>query len=201
MIERLVANIGLAHGGHGNGGQDARRNVLALERGLKREPVHDRGKHAHVVGPRPIHPAFRRHQAAIDVAGADNEANLRTGRGRRGDVPRERGKHVEIDAVTLAAGKRLARKLQQHPAIAKVLGRSRPCHQPSSRLFARARLAIAHPYAASSPARSIPSPSAKRWKPVILIGAPAAFWASATAFATLVSGTCTKACASRTASS
>ncbi len=108
--------------------------ALALDRGLERQRVHHRRQHAHIVGARPVHAAFRRHQAAIDVAGADHEANLGAGGDGRGNVAGDGSEHVKIDAVAFVAGERLARQLHQHSPIAKVLGGGLPCHQPSSRL-------------------------------------------------------------------
>ena len=66
--------------------------------------------------------------------------------------------------------------------------------------------AISSPTAATSAAKSVgplsmPSPSAKRTKPVIFAGAPISFSASFSAFSTVRSGLSTKACFRSTTSS
>src|ERR1700730_14337536 len=80
------------------------------------------------------HPRLRRPQAAIDVAPSDHEANLGAGCHGSDNVAGDGGEHVEIDAVPLVAGERLARQLEQDAPVAKALGRCRPCHQPASPL-------------------------------------------------------------------
>jgi hypothetical protein len=123
MVNRLVTGIGLADGRHGNCGQYARINPLALQDALHGERVHDRCQDAHVIGADPIHALGGARHAPEDVAAADDQSDLRTGFQAANDIVGDTADGREVDAELTTTHQRLARHLEEDALVGEFLHR------------------------------------------------------------------------------
>ena len=117
--ERAAADIGLRHARHRDRRLNPRIDPDALERILKRERVHHRRKHAHIICARPVEALGGGGHAAEDVAPADDEAQLVPLPLRFSDLAGEPVGGFGIDPELPLAHQRLARQLQQDPVEAR----------------------------------------------------------------------------------
>ena len=115
VAHRAAADVGLGDLRDGDRGLDARVGAQSLQRVLQRKGVENRGEHPRVVGGRAIHPLRRDGHAAVEVAAADDDRELRSGAADGNDLARDRQHDAGIDAVVAGAHERLARQLQQRP--------------------------------------------------------------------------------------
>ena len=76
MMHRTTTNVGLADLVHLNSAHNAARAVLMLKGVLKREGVHHRGEHAHIVCLSAIHALGGTSEATEDVTATDNNTDL-----------------------------------------------------------------------------------------------------------------------------
>ena len=121
--DRAAADVRLGDLVHGDRGHDPGRDARALERVLEGEAVHDRGEHAHVVAGRPVHAPRRRGQPAEDVAATDHDADLDTQAVDLRDLAGDERADRRVDAVRAIPEQRLARQLEQDPAVAQAARR------------------------------------------------------------------------------
>ena len=85
----------------------------------KRQRVHHRRQHAHIIGGRAVEALGRRRHAAEDIAAADDQAELMALRLGRRDLPGEAGDGLGIDAELPLPHQRFARELQQDAVEAR----------------------------------------------------------------------------------
>ena len=102
--------------------------VLAglLQRVLQGQRVEHRRQHAHVVAGRPVHPLGRGGEAAVDVAGADDDRDLDPAGTDRRDLLGDALHLSRIGAVAKVAHQRLARELEQDAFELGVVGHLGP---------------------------------------------------------------------------
>ena len=95
---------------------------MALKAVLQSERVHDRSEHADVVGLRAIHAVGAAGDAAEDVAAAHRDGHLHAVINDVLDLLGQVVDDLRIDAITVIAHERLARKLQQNAMVLISLG-------------------------------------------------------------------------------
>mgnify|MGYP002387634674 CR=1 FL=1 len=143
---RARPDVRLAHPVHLDRRQQAGVHAALLERVLQRQPVDDRGQHAHVVRAHPVHAARARRQAPEDVPAAGHDADLDAHSAHLADLVGQ-GRHDRlVDAVPGPSGQLLPGELQQHapPAAGHgptpgPAGTARSVVPPSSRPSCRTR--------------------------------------------------------------
>ena len=86
VADRAASDVRLGDLGHRDRGLDARVHAEPLERVLERERVQQRREHPGVVRRRAVHSLGRRCHAAVDVPGADDDRELRSGLVDRDDL-------------------------------------------------------------------------------------------------------------------
>ena len=94
----------------------------ALQRGLHRQGVHHRRQHAHIIGGGPVDALGGAGQAAEDVAAADHHADLAAGVGGFLHVRGDAVDGGDVDAELARPHQRLARDLEQNPAVFRRCG-------------------------------------------------------------------------------
>ena len=87
---------------HLDGGLDADRNALRLERAHEGEAVDDRGQHAHVVCRGAIHPTMASREAAPDVAATNHDGQLDTEFLGLGDLRGDARDDFRMDTIAAA---------------------------------------------------------------------------------------------------
>jgi hypothetical protein len=115
--DRLSADVGFRDVLDRDRGLDASRDVHLLERGLKREGVDDHREHSHVVGRRAVDAVLGDRRAAHEVAAADHDRHFSRKRLNFADLLGEVLDVLRRNAELPLAKKRLAGKLEQHPAV------------------------------------------------------------------------------------
>src|SRR5208282_2870333 len=110
-----------------------------FERVLQGEGVDDRREHAHLVRGRPVHAPRLVFTAADEIAGADYDRKLDAEVADFLDFERDVGERVEVDAVLMFGGERLAGELEQNSIEAGFVYRNafNLIHRSSSSPIAR----------------------------------------------------------------
>ncbi len=116
MADRATRCVGLSDLAHRDRSLHPSLDTLAVQEVLQRQAIHDCPQHAHVVGPRTIHPALGKLSAAEVVPAADDHGNLCATSDNIGDLPRDGGHDVRIDAKSATASECFTGELEQHPA-------------------------------------------------------------------------------------
>jgi hypothetical protein len=98
-------------------------NALTLEGVLHRKPIHNRGKHAHMIGANPIHPGFGKPSAAKNIAATNHQRHFDTAVNERMHFSRQATQHIRVYSVLGLAKQRLAAELKQNALI------DRLCHR------------------------------------------------------------------------
>ena len=86
VADRAAPDVRLGDLGDRDRRLHARVHAEPLERVLERQRVQERREHARVVGRRAVHPLGRGRHAAVDVARADDDRELRPGLVHRDDL-------------------------------------------------------------------------------------------------------------------
>ena len=115
VADRAAADVGLGDLGHGHRRENAGVDPDPLERVLEGEGVQHRRQHPHVVGGGAVHALRGALEAAVDVAGADDDRDLDAPVADLAHLARDPLDLGGIGAVFEVAHQRLARELQQDP--------------------------------------------------------------------------------------
>ncbi len=113
VAHRTAADVGLGDLGYLDRRHHPRVGALPLERVLKRQRVQDRGEHPHVVGGRAVHSRGGAGQAAVDVAGADDDGHLHPALGEVRDLASDPLDALGVGSVLQGTHQRLAGELEK----------------------------------------------------------------------------------------
>ena len=117
MVDALGVRIGLADGGHGDGGEYAGIRTLGGEHPLHGQRVHDGRHDTHVVRRNPVHALGRSGQPPENIAAADHQGDLLAGQGAGDDFVGQTPHGIEIDAIGLRPHEDFAGKLEKNAFI------------------------------------------------------------------------------------
>src|SRR3989440_1611308 len=148
VADRLAADIGLDHLLDVERGERAARQPGDAHRVLKRERVHHRGEHSHVVGGGAVHPGRARRHAPEDIAAADHHADLHAQARDLRDLADDGLDGLAVDAESIFPHQRFARQFEEN---ALVLGSQ--CAFPACAITSAAK---------SPDFFSMPSPTTKK---------------------------------------
>ena len=95
-------DIGLGDLTHGDGGLHAGDDAFLLQEVLERKAVHHGAEHAHIVRTGALHAALLKLGAAEEVATADHHGHLHPAAHDFGDLARDLGHHIRIQAYRTA---------------------------------------------------------------------------------------------------
>ena len=115
VSDGAAPDVRLGHLRHAERGHHPRRHAVGLHGGLKRDGVHDRGEHAHVVRGRAIKPFTLVRGAAEEVPAADDDRHLHARERRLGYLTGDLVHHVSVDAEAPLPRECLAANLEHHP--------------------------------------------------------------------------------------
>jgi hypothetical protein len=103
----------------------------ALEGVLERERVQNRGQHPHVVAGRAVHAGGGAVDAAVDVAGADDDRHLDPAFAEHPDLLRDPLHLAGVGAELQISHQRLAGELEEDPPESGLRGRHRGAYSPT----------------------------------------------------------------------
>ena len=116
VAHRAAADVGLGHLLDVDRRHHPRVLADLLQRILQGERVQHRRQHSHVVAGCPVHAGCRTLQAAVDVAGADDDRHLHPALADGRDLARDPLDLGAVGAVIALPHQRLPRELQEDAA-------------------------------------------------------------------------------------
>ena len=116
MTNRSQRKVRLSHLSHRDRRLHASRNTRLIDEVLKRQGVHHRAEHAHVVSARTLKTLARQLRAAEEVTAADDDRNLHALAHGRRDLLSDVTNDLRIQADR-STSERLSRQLEQNAAV------------------------------------------------------------------------------------